>query len=234
MNRPIASGRGLTDDDRSGAAPWPSSARRSARSSSAAPTRRARRRRRRRSVPDRRPAGAGPDLQRGDLPRRERPHDPARDVHGPDGPEPQAHAAWPSSSAKKSDLAEVSALVLGRTKQAHHGIEDVEIKDLEAEAARSWAGFLDEMRGWRVVLSSLAATVLLVGGVGVLSVMLISFADRKYEIGLRKSLGASDGQILVQFLLEAPSSRRSARPPGRSAAPRSARPSRRCSRGASS
>jgi putative ABC transport system permease protein len=104
---------------------------------------------------------------------------------------------------RKSDLTEVSALVLGRAKQAHHGIEDVEIKDLEAEAARSWAGFMEEMRGWRVVLSSLAATVLLVGGVGVLSVMLISFADRKYEIGLRKSLGASDGQILVQFLLEA-------------------------------
>ena len=39
MNRPIASGRGLTDDDRSGAARSPSSARRSARSSSAAPTR---------------------------------------------------------------------------------------------------------------------------------------------------------------------------------------------------
>ena len=62
---------------------------------------------------------------------------------------------------------------------------------------------MDEMRGWRVVLSSLSATVLLVGGVGVLSVMLISFADRRYEIGLRKSMGASDGEILVQFLLEA-------------------------------
>ena len=104
---------------------------------------------------------------------------------------------------KRSDLDEVSALVLGRTKQAHHGIEDVEIKDLESEAARSWAGFLDQMYGWRVVLSSLAATVLLVGGVGVLSVMLISFSDRRYEIGLRKSLGASDGEIFVQFLLEA-------------------------------
>lgn len=104
---------------------------------------------------------------------------------------------------RKSDLSEVSALLVGRARQAHHGIEDVEIKDLEAEGARAWAGFMDEMHGWRVVLGSLSGTVLLVGGVGVLSVMLISFADRKYEIGLRKSLGASDGQILVQFLLEA-------------------------------
>ena len=40
---------------------------------------------------------------------------------------------------KKSDLSDVSALVLGRSKQAHHGIEDVEIKDLESEAAKSYA-----------------------------------------------------------------------------------------------
>ena len=103
----------------------------------------------------------------------------------------------------KKDLAEVSALLIGRVKQAHHGIEDVEIVDLEAEAARSWENFLQQMRGWRIVLSSLAGTVLLVGGVGVLSVMLISFADRRFEIGLRKAMGASDGEILLQFLLEA-------------------------------
>src|SRR4030095_16136425 len=63
--------------------------------------------------------------------------------------------------------------------------------------------FLNQMHGWQVVLYSLAGTVLLVGGVRVLSVMLISFADRRYEIGLRKAIGADDHQILIQFLLEA-------------------------------
>ena len=101
------------------------------------------------------------------------------------------------------DLDEVSAVVLGRAKQAHHGIEDVEIQDLDAELARAYQDFENQMHGWAVVLFSLAGTVLLVGGVGVLSVMLISFSDRRYEIGLRKAMGASDHQVLVQFLLEA-------------------------------
>lgn len=103
----------------------------------------------------------------------------------------------------KRDLGEVSAMMVGRARQTHHGIEDVEIQDLEAELARSYQQFLDQMRGWKIVLMSLAGTVLLVGGVGVLSVMMISFSDRRYEIGLRKAMGASDGEILTQFLLEA-------------------------------
>src|SRR6185503_13219978 len=96
-----------------------------------------------------------------------------------------------------------SGVVLSRAKQAHHGIEDVEITDLDAELARGYQDFLNQMRGWSVVLLSLAGTVLLVGGVGVLSVMLISFSDRRYEIGLRKAMGASDHQIFTQFQLEA-------------------------------
>ncbi|HEX9966510.1 MAG TPA: ABC transporter permease [Solirubrobacterales bacterium] len=101
------------------------------------------------------------------------------------------------------DLDEVSAAIVARARQAHHGIEDVEIKNLDAELARAFEDFQSELRGWSVVLFSLAGTVLLVGGVGVLSVMLISFSDRRYEIGLRKAMGADDHQILVQFLLEA-------------------------------
>ncbi len=103
----------------------------------------------------------------------------------------------------KSDLGEVSSSLLSRARQAHHGIEDTEIKDLDAEAAKGYSQFMEEMRSWRVILSALAGTVLLVGGVGVLSVMLISYSSRRYEIGLRKAMGASDTEILFQFLLEA-------------------------------
>ncbi len=103
----------------------------------------------------------------------------------------------------KKDVDEVGALLLSRAKQAHHGIEDIEIEDLSAELVKSYQQFKDNIWGWQVVLQSLAATVLLVGGVGVLSVMLISFSDRRFEIGLRKALGASDHEILIQFLLEA-------------------------------
>jgi len=103
----------------------------------------------------------------------------------------------------KKDLAEVSAVMVSRAKQAHHGIEDIEIVDLDGEMAKSYQNFLDQLHSWSVVLFSLAGVVLLVGGVGVLSVMLISFSDRRFEIGLRKAIGASDGEVLTQFLIEA-------------------------------
>lgn len=103
----------------------------------------------------------------------------------------------------KRDLQEVSAVMLDRARQAHHGIEDMKVVDLDAEAARSYRNFMDEMKNWRIVIRCLAGTVLLVGGVGVLSVMLISFSDRRYEVGLRKAVGATDQEIFIQFLLEA-------------------------------
>lgn len=102
----------------------------------------------------------------------------------------------------KRDINEISSMMMGRAKQAHHGIEDIEVADLGAELVKSYQQFKDNIWGWQVVLQSLAATVLLVGGVGVLSVMLISFSDRRFEIGLRKAMGASDQEILIQFLLE--------------------------------
>ncbi len=55
----------------------------------------------------------------------------------------------------------------------------------------------------QILLSSIAAISLLVGGIGIMNIMYVTVTERTREIGLRKSLGAKQGDILSQFLFEA-------------------------------
>jgi putative ABC transport system permease protein len=107
-----------------------------------------------------------------------------------------AKAATPEQSVDAEDEANV---VYAR---AHNGIHDVKIDNPGKEILKERGNVQTILKNWRIVFFSIAGVSLLIGGVGIFSVLKISIGERLYEIGLRKSMGASDTEVFLQFLIE--------------------------------
>ncbi len=95
--------------------------------------------------------------------------------------------------------AEVEAVLRHR-----HGIGPASESDFHIRAAADFiAGAQEANRIMTLLFGSIAAVSLLVGGIGIMNIMLVSVTERTREIGLRKAIGATPRDILLQFLIEA-------------------------------
>lgn len=105
-----------------------------------------------------------------------------------------------SSSDKMDEVQdEIETLI----RQRHH-IKDPSDDDFQV---RNLTSIMETMSNTTtmitILLGSIAAISLVVGGIGIMNIMMVSVTERTREIGIRKALGATFNNIMMQFLIEA-------------------------------
>jgi putative ABC transport system permease protein len=88
--------------------------------------------------------------------------------------------------------------------RVRHKIPDEEEADFVVRNQQEWLDMMKAQIGaLSLLLAGVGAVSLLVGGIGIMNIMLVSVTERTREIGIRKALGATRGDIVEQFLVEA-------------------------------
>lgn len=116
----------------------------------------------------------------------------------------QTHLRAIVVSAKSEELITETTAEITELLRRSHKLDDSEEDDFEIrtqEELISNFGSISEMM--LVLLGSIAAISLVVGGIGIMNIMYVSVTERTREIGLRMAIGGKGRDILRQFLLEA-------------------------------
>lgn len=90
------------------------------------------------------------------------------------------------------------------TLRSDHNITDPTKDDFNVQTQEGMMAMVSTITtALTLFLAAVASISLIVGGVGIMNIMLVSVSERTREIGLRKALGATDKDIMMQFLWEA-------------------------------
>jgi putative ABC transport system permease protein len=96
-------------------------------------------------------------------------------------------------------IQEAANILKSTIKRRHNYIEDFTISVPEALLRQS----RQTQRIFNIVMGAIAGISLVVGGIGIMNIMLATVLERTREIGIRRSLGATQRDIMSQFLIEA-------------------------------
>lgn len=116
------------------------------------------------------------------------------------------HITFMLAKVYDSSMAEQTAEEIRTMLRQRHNISgnDTTKDDFAVITMEEAFDMLDTIFGaLTILLIAIAGISLIVGGVGIMNIMYVSVAERTYEIGLRKSVGATKFSILMQFLWEA-------------------------------
>ena len=90
-----------------------------------------------------------------------------------------------------------------KTLRRQHGIRDETQDDFFVRTQQAQITTIKNVsRILAVLLGSIASISLVVGGIGIMNIMLVSVGERTREIGIRLAVGAKEGNIMIQFLIE--------------------------------
>lgn len=96
------------------------------------------------------------------------------------------------------NVPEVSQLIQRVIEVAHKGVSDFQVvvpQELLKQSLRT-------QRLFNIILAVIGGISLLVGGIGIMNIMLATVSERKYEIGLRRAVGATQRDVVAQFITE--------------------------------
>jgi putative ABC transport system permease protein len=109
-----------------------------------------------------------------------------------------------NASAITTDQMEAAQEEIKALLRESHRLKDAEEDDFTiANQAEITEAVTSTSRTLTLLLGSIAAVSLLVGGIGIMNIMLVSVTERTREIGIRLSVGARSSDVLAQFLAEA-------------------------------
>jgi len=106
-----------------------------------------------------------------------------------------------SVSAKDEDSMSAAQFQIENLLRLRHKITDED--DFTVRNQKDLMNIMGQITGaLTLMLAAIAAISLVVGGIGIMNIMLVSVTERTQEIGLRKAIGASERDILIQFMIE--------------------------------